>query len=80
MPTNFLSRFFYANLPFGATLQRLLTDPELNFKGEMDDIIQLNANMTPSMGSDFGKTVGIFNAHTIWYFLEIQIGLDVTLH
>ena len=75
VPTNFLSRF-YANLPFGAVLQRLLTDPELNFKGEMDDIIQLRANVAPSVGSDYGKTVGVFNAHTIWYFWKFKLGLQ----
>ncbi len=75
VPSNFLSRF-YSNLPFGAALQRLLTDPELNFKEEMDDIIQLSANMNPSLGSDFGKTVGIFNAHTIWYFWKFKLGFS----
>ena len=75
VPSNFLSRF-YSNLPLGAVLQRLLTDPELNFKEEMDDIIQLSANMNPSLGSDFGKTVGIFNAHTIWYFWKFKLGFS----
>ena len=47
VPSNFLSRF-YSNLPFGAALQRLLTDQNLTLK-EMDDIIQLSANMNPSL-------------------------------
>jgi len=62
-PTNLLSRFYAA--PYvGALIQRMLTDPQLNFRDEFRDI----RDSTFSFESNLGKTTGLMAPHEFWYF------------
>jgi hypothetical protein len=61
-PTNLLSRFWAAPIT-GARIQKLLTDPEYDFRGELQDF---------PVGTDFeshhGKTNGALSPNEFWYF------------
>ena len=61
-PTNLLSRFYGA--PYiGARIQRLLTDPRFDFRGEFADL-----GGEVSFASSLGKTKGVLSPNEFWYF------------
>ncbi len=62
VPSNLLSRFYYAPA-IGAKIERLLTDPALDFKGELSDL-----QMARRFESDTGKTVGALQPNEFYYF------------
>jgi hypothetical protein len=61
-PSNFLSRF-YAAPYIGAKIQRLLTDPEFNFRDELVDLFPQS-----NYSSNLGKTLGALAPNEFWYF------------
>ena len=62
-PTNLLSRF-YAAPGIGARIQRLLLDPAMRFRDELDDL----APAPPGFDSKLGKTAGALAPNEFWYF------------
>jgi len=69
-PTNLLSRFFGAPL-VGAKIQRLLTDPQYNFRNEI-----LDFNSEIHFSSDNGKTKGALAPNEFWYFWRRFLSFD----
>lgn len=69
-PTNLLSRFFGAPL-VGAKIQRLLTDPQYNFRNEI-----LDFNSEINFSSDNGKTKGALAPNEFWYFWRRFLPFD----
>lgn len=70
VPTNQLARMFRA--PYvGGLVQRLLTDSELNFRGE------LSVASGENFASEAGKTVGLLAPHEFFYFWREYLPLDV---
>lgn len=61
-PTNLLSRFYQAPI-IGAKIQRLLTDPDYNFRDELGEFIQQAEYV-----SENGKTRGVLAPNEFWYF------------
>ena len=61
-PTNLHSRF-YAVPVVGALLNRLLSDPDLDYRDEFGDL-----NREVKYGSSIGKTNGVLAPHEFWYF------------
>lgn len=62
VPTNLLSRFYYA--PYlGSKIQKLLTDKEFDFNNEMG-----NPVLKEDFNSDLGKTAGILSPSEFLYF------------
>jgi hypothetical protein len=61
-PTNLLSRFYGAPA-MGAQIQRLLTDPQFNFRNEI-----LDFNSSVLFESENGKTRGALAPNEFWYF------------
>lgn len=62
VPTNLLSRFYYA--PYlGAKVQLLLTDPRFDYRGELT-----RAEGAPSLDSDLGKTRGSLSPSEFFHF------------
>lgn len=62
-PTNLMSRFY--NAPYiGALIQRMFADPELDFRGELNDLAHIQDQFT----SQLGKTRGALAPHEFWYF------------
>jgi len=62
-PSNLLSRF-YAAPYIGGLVQKILTDPDLDYKNEL---YQLKTS-PDSYASDVGKTKGILEPNEFWYF------------
>src|SRR5690606_19861811 len=70
-PSNLLSRFYGA--PFiGARIQQLLTNPELDFRGELLDL----HDQRPSWKSEIGKTSGVLEPHEFSYFWRRFFPID----
>lgn len=63
VPTNIAARFF-SNPLFAGMLQRLLTEPELNFRDE------LTIPSSSQFESDYGKTAGPLSPHEFSYFFR----------
>lgn len=61
-PTNLLSRFYRAPI-IGAKIQRILTDPQYDFRGELGDF----AGPVDYL-SENGKTKGALAPNEFWYF------------
>lgn len=62
-PTNLLSRFYAA--PYvGALVQRMLVDPEYQFRDELLGV----PYHRPDFGSALGKTTGLLAPNEFWYF------------
>jgi len=62
VPSNLLSRFYYA--PYiGAKIQQLLTDCRFDYKNELIDL-----KMTADYSSNLGKTVGILAPSEFYHF------------
>lgn len=61
-PTNLLSRFYNAPI-IGAKIQRLLLDPEYNFRNEISDF-----SKKIDYSSQNGKTKGALAPNEFWYF------------
>lgn len=62
-PTNLLSRFFKA--PYiGVRIQQLLTDPSLDYRGELFEL----TGTTIDWVSNAGKTRGVLQPHEFFYF------------
>jgi len=61
-PTNLLSRFYRAPI-IGAKIQRLLTDPQYSFRGELGDFAG-----PADYQSENGKTKGALAPNEFWYF------------
>ena len=61
-PTNLLSRFYRAPA-IGARIQKLLTDPEYNFR---DEILDFSREIP--FQSSLGKTKGALSPNEFWYF------------
>ncbi len=64
-PSNILSRFYEA--PYiGALVQRMLVEPDLQFKSEFADVVPFGYG--GQWGSEVGKTRGAAAPHVFWYF------------
>lgn len=61
-PSNLLSRFWAAPIT-GIRIQKLLSDPEYDFRNELHDL-KSNIGFT----SDHGKTAGALSPNEFWYF------------
>lgn len=61
-PTNLLSRFYQAPI-IGSKVQKLLTDPEYNYRDELGEFCQ-----QAEYQSDNGKTKGVLAPNEFWYF------------
>lgn len=61
-PSNMLSRFYGAPI-IGSKIQKMLTDPEYNFRNEITDF-----NKDISFESNNGKTVGALSPNEFWFF------------
>jgi len=61
-PTNLLSRFWRAPIT-GARIQKLLTDPQYDFRGELQDF-----QCSTDFQSNHGKTIGALSPNEFWYF------------
>lgn len=70
VPTNLLARL-YQTPYLGGLVQRLLTDPELNYRNE------LAVEATSSFASEAGKTAGLLAPHEFFYFWRRFLPLDV---
>lgn len=70
VPTNLLARL-YANPYIGGLLQRLVTDPELDYRGE------LAVQHHDAFASEVGKTSGLLAPHEFFYFWRQYLPLDV---
>lgn len=78
-PSNFISRFWRA--PFiGAMIQQMIADPDLDFRGELSDIVP----MLVGDDSELGKTSGMVSTNEFWYFWrqffpgDGDIGVDIS--
>lgn len=70
VPTNFLARLYRA--PYlGGLLQRLLTEPDLNYRDE------LAVSHGSGFASEAGKTTGLLAPHEFFYFWRQYLPLDV---
>lgn len=70
-PTNFLSRFFRA--PYiGIRIQQLLTDPSLDYRGEL---FELTGTLVEWV-SEAGKTRGALQPHEFFYFWRRFFPID----
>lgn len=58
-----MSRFYKAPI-IGAKMQRLLLDPEFNFRNELTDIFSRNIGYL----SENGKTQGALAPNEFWFF------------
>ncbi len=61
-PTNLLSRFYRAPI-LGAKIQRLLTEPQYDFRGELGEF-----SASVDYRSENGKTQGALAPNEFWYF------------
>jgi len=61
-PSNLLSRFYQAPI-IGAKIQLLLTDPQYNFRDELNEFVQ-----NTEYKSQNGKTKGVLAPNEFWYF------------
>ncbi len=62
IPTNLLSRFYYA--PYiGAKIQQLLTDKSFDYKGELGNFL-----MPKEFESQLGKTIGALSPNEFFHF------------
>jgi hypothetical protein len=61
-PTNLLARFASAPV-LGARIQALLTDPALDFRGELNDV-----GSPVSFSSDLGKSSGAMQPNEFWFW------------
>ena len=69
LPSNFLSRF-YAVPCTGVLIEKLLRNPEYDYKDEFSDI-----NRDIQFFSDIGKTSGLLALHEFWYFWRHRLHL-----
>ena len=70
-PSNLIARFFRA--PYtGALIQRLLTDPELDYRNELVDA----RGYGDAWSSEVGKTRGMLQPHEFFYFWRRFFPID----
>ncbi len=62
-PSNLMSRFYKAPI-IGAKMQRLLLDPEFNFRNELTDVFSRDVDYL----SENGKTQGVMAPNEFWFF------------
>lgn len=78
-PTNLIARFWQSPA-IGAIVQQMISDPDLDFRGEFSDL-QIG---TPQTRSELGKTKGLLSPNEFWYLWRSvfpgdgDIGIDLS--
>jgi len=73
VPSNLVSRFWRAPA-VGALVERLLTDPALDFRGELS--VPPAVSLPAPYAADIGKTRGLSAPHEFWYFWRRTLGFS----
>ena len=71
VPSNLVSRFWRAPA-VGAMVERLLTEPALDFRGELS--VPPQVSLPEPYAADIGKTRGLSAPHEFWYFWRRTLG------
>jgi len=73
VPSNLVSRFWRAPA-VGALVEQLLTDPQLDFRGELH--VPPQVSLPSPYAADIGKTRGLSAPHEFWYFWRHTLGFS----